>query len=233
MTPLPASRLVDAMPSARRPTPIRTKRDLAASLAALAKADPRLCRAAALAAPLPLRLHPPGLAGLLRIVTGQQLSKESAAAVWTRVESAFDPMCPVRLSTASEETLRAPGLSRQKVRTFRSVAEAVAGGLDLEGLASLPAEEARPVLEAIPGIGPWSADLYLMFCAGHPDILPVGDLAVRRGAGRVLGLPEEPTPDALSDMGHAWAPWRSTASRLFWAVYRFPADTPLTAQPVS
>lgn len=194
--------------------------DLAAAVRALTAADPRLAAPAAAIGALPLRLQAPGLPGLLRIVVGQQLSVASATAVWGKVAAAYPGFDPAAIAAASEADLRGAGLSRQKARTFQAVAAAVAQGLDLEALALADAAQARDALEAIRGIGPWTADLYLMFCAGHPDILPVGDLAVRRGAQFALGLPQEPPPDALAEIGAIWSPHRSTAARLFWATYK-------------
>ncbi|WMS41563.1 DNA-3-methyladenine glycosylase 2 family protein [Acuticoccus sp. MNP-M23] len=198
---------------------IRTEADLARALDALLAQDARLLPAAEAVGRLPLRLHPAGLAGLLRIVAGQQLSTASAAALWTRFQAAFPSPGAGALLAADDDTLRAAGLSRQKMRTVRAIAGALDDGLDLEVLAVCDAEEARAALEAISGIGPWTADLYLMFCAGHPDILPVGDLAVRRGMTAALALPAEPPPDECASMGRAFAPYRSTAARLFWAYY--------------
>lgn len=199
---------------------IRSDQDLAIALDALVAADPRLDAAARRAPRLPLRLHPPGLEGLLRIVVGQQLSTQSAAAVWSKVEARYAPFDARALAAADEMALRKAGLSRQKARTFHAVAAAVCDGLDLEALALADPGEARAALEAISGIGRWSADLYLMFCAGHPDILPVGDLAVRRGAQAALGLAEPFTPMSLDLEGAVWSPYRSTAARLFYTIYR-------------
>ncbi|MEM6848603.1 MAG: DNA-3-methyladenine glycosylase 2 family protein [Pseudomonadota bacterium] len=204
--------------------PIRTKADLSRELSGLLARDGRLSGPAQAVGELPLRLQPPGLAGLLRIVAGQQLSTQSAAAVWKRFIDVHGTPDAAAIAGAEEGDLRAAGLSRQKARTFRAVSEAVVCGLDLEALATGDAGEARSQLEAICGIGRWSADLYLMFCAGHPDILPTGDLAVRRGAQHALALEDEPAADALDMLGEAWAPHRSTASRLFWAYYRVAKD---------
>lgn len=210
---------------------IRTDADIAAALDALA-ADPRLAACRAAVPVVPLRTMPAGLPGLLRIVASQQLSTASASAVWTRFTAALDPVSAEAILAASDEELRAAGLSRQKAKTFRAVAAAVAGGLDLEALADAEADDARAALEAIAGIGRWTADLYLMFAAGHPDIFPVGDLAVRKSAQRALGLAEEPKPDALAAIAADWSPHRSTAARLLWAYYRVaptaaaPATTP-------
>lgn len=198
---------------------IRDEADLTRALSALLARDARLVAAAEAVGPLPLRLHPAGLSGLLRIVAGQQLSTASAAALWTRFQARFPVPTAAAILAADDDTLRAAGLSRQKMRTVRAISEAMEAGLDLEALAEMDADAARLKLEAISGIGRWTADLYLMFCTGHPDILPVGDLAVRRGMTAALALPAEPAPDACDAIGRPWAPHRSTAARLFWAYY--------------
>ena len=212
---------------------ITSEADLEAAHAALIAGDPRLVAASDLVGPLPLRLIEPGLAGLLRIVVAQQLSTQSAAAVWRRMEAAYAPFDAARLAAAEETELRAAGLSRQKARTFRAVATAVGAGLDLTALAEAAPEAAREALEAIPGIGRWSADLYLMFCAGHPDILPVGDLAVRRGATLVLHREAPFEADELDRFGAVWSPWRSTAARLFYAYYAHARLAARKAVPVA
>ncbi|MBJ3777738.1 DNA-3-methyladenine glycosylase family protein [Acuticoccus mangrovi] len=209
---------------------IRTQSDIDDAVRALTARDPRLARIAELVPVVPLRLQPAGLAGLLRIVAGQQLSTQSAAAVYGRVETCLAPLTAETILAASDSTMRTAGLSRGKVRTFRAVAEAVAGGLDLLALAEAETAEARAALEDLPGIGRWTADLYLMFCAGHPDIFPVGDLAVRRATQDALDLAEEPRPDALDAIAEAWAPHRSTAARLMWAYYRY-SGAPATQTP--
>ncbi|RAI03859.1 DNA-3-methyladenine glycosidase [Acuticoccus sediminis] len=211
---------------------IRTEADVEAALVRLAAADPRLAAAWEAVDHVPLRLLPGDFAGLCRIVAGQQLSTASAAACFAKVSAAFDPLTAETVLAADEPALRAAGLSRQKAATFRAVAEAVAAGLDIDGLAERPAEEARAALEAIRGIGRWSADLYLMFCAGHPDIFPVGDLAVRRAAQRVMGLEEEPSPAELDTLALVWSPDRSVAARLMWAYYRTARPAPRTKTSV-
>ena len=211
---------------------IRTEADVEAGLQRLAAADPRIAAAWEAVDHVPLRLLPGDFAGLCRIVAGQQLSTQSAAACYAKVSATFDPLCAETVLAASEAELRAAGLSRQKAATFRAVAEAVAAGLDLDGLADRPAEEARAALEAIRGIGRWTADLYLMFCAGHPDIFPVGDLAVRRAAQRVLGLEAEPAPAELDGLALVWSPDRSVAARLMWAFYRTLRPAPRTSTSV-
>lgn len=199
---------------------IRTEADVAKALATLAAADPRIAAAAARVGPLPLRIAPAGLEGLLRIVAAQQLSVASAKACFARVSAAFDPLTAAAILSAGEAELRAAGLSRQKAATFRAVAEAVAAGLDLAALADEPPETARAKLQAIRGVGRWTADIYLMFCLGHPDIFPVGDLAVRKAAAGLLALDPAPSPEALDAIAAQWAPHRSTAAYLMWAVYK-------------
>lgn len=198
---------------------ITSEADLETALAALKAMDPRLAPAFDAAGPLPLRLLEPGLAGLLKIVNAQQLSTHSANALWRRVETGLAPLDAPSILARSEAELRAVGLSRQKARTFRAIAVAVADGLELESLAEADPDAAREALEAIVGVGRWTADLYLMFCAGHPDILPVGDLAVRRGASEVLARATPFLPAELDAEGARWAPHRSTATRLFYVAY--------------
>lgn len=210
---------------------IQTDADIVAALDALA-ADPRLAACRAAVQGVPLRIIPAGLEGLLRIVASQQLSTQSANAVWARFAIAFNPLTPEAILSASDDELRAAGLSRQKTKTFRAVAAAVAAGLDLEGVGEIDPDDARAALEAINGIGRWTADLYLMFAAGHPDIFPVGDLAVRKSAQRALSLAEEPKPEALALIAEAWSPHRSTAARLLWAFYRVPPAGEATFVPV-
>ncbi|WP_108660774.1 DNA-3-methyladenine glycosylase family protein [Acuticoccus kandeliae] len=210
------------------PERIRCDADIDAALVALAAKDPRIASVRARVGAVPLRLQPPGLPGLLRIVAGQQLSTQSAAAVFARFTATIDPLTAEAILASDDDTLRAAGLSRQKAKTFRAIAEAVTGGLDLLALAEMEADDARANLQVIPGIGRWTADLYLMFCAGHPDIFPVGDLAVRRAAQRALGLDEDVKHDILEAIAEAWSPHRSTAARLMWAFYRV-ADAPVAA----
>jgi len=198
---------------------ITNEADLDTALSALIARDPRLVPAFESVGSVPLRLLEPGLEGLLRIINSQQLSIASAKALWQRVVAALAPFDAAALAAASVERLRAAGLSRQKARTFRAVGTAVVAGLDLRALAEADPAEARAALEAISGVGRWTADLYLMFCAGHPDILPVGDLAVRRGAQFALAREEAFAPDELDRLGRCWSPHRSTATRLFYAYY--------------
>ena len=131
-----------------------------------------------------------------------------------------------------DDALKAPGLSRQKIKTFRAAATAVEAGLAVPALSRADPGQARATLLAIPGVGPWTADIMLMFCAGHPDILPVGDLAVRKAAERLLRC--GPLADAgFAEIGERWAPHRAAVARLLWAYYMVPDDGAQSARPDS
>jgi DNA-3-methyladenine glycosylase II len=200
---------------------IDTAHDIAEAVAALALLEPRFAAIAASTGLPPVRRTSGGLAALLRIVIDQQISLAAGAAIWKRLEDRLAPFEAVRLLAASEEALRACGLSAGKVRTVRAVAAAAAAGsLDFGRLESLPDEEASAMLVAVHGIGPWTADIYLLSCLGRADVWPVGDLALRVAAAAAFGLPERPTAAQLLDMGEPWRPWRAVAARLLWAHYR-------------
>ncbi len=199
---------------------IETAKDLAEGIAALARIDPRLEPVIAAAGEVPLRRRAADLAGLANIVVAQQVSVASASAIWGRVEALIDPFTTATLHRLSDADLAGAGLSRAKIRTFRAIAEAIDGGLDLARLAGRPAAEAHDRLTAISGIGPWTADIYLLFCAGHPDIFPSGDVALQTAVAKAFGLAERPKAKVLDGVAEVWAPWRSVAARVFWAYYR-------------
>lgn len=199
---------------------IDTAEDLERALAALLAADPRLVEIAALAGPLPLRRRAGGFEGLASIVTSQQISSSAAASIWARLTAAIEPFTAERFLATSEEALRAAGLSRPKIRTLTGIAAACSDGLDLEALHDLPAEEAIAAMTALRGIGPWTAEIYLLFCVGHADIFPAGDLALQIGVQLGLGLAERPSERAVREIAAQWSPWRGVAARLFWGYYR-------------
>jgi DNA-3-methyladenine glycosylase II len=144
----------------------------------------------------------------------------SAEAIWTRFTRAF-PDCAARaVAAADEATFRAVGLSAPKMRTLWAVAAACLDGLDLDALAAAPADEAHARLTVVKGIGPWTADIYLLFCLGHPDIFPAGDLALRNAVADAFGLAPPVTVDRIAAIAERWSPWRGVAARLFWAYYR-------------
>lgn len=199
---------------------INTEFDIGEQLVALKALDSRLKPIADAAGAIPLRRRSADFEGIAQIVTGQQVSVASAAAIFKRVQACVQPLTSGQLGIVSDGELAAAGLSRPKIRTLRAVASACEAGLDLQGLAGAPADEAHASLCAIKGIGRWTADIFLLFCAGHPDIFPSGDLALQIAVGKALGLADRPTQKELDEIAALWAPHRAVAARLFWAWYR-------------
>jgi DNA-3-methyladenine glycosylase II len=200
---------------------IDTEADIAAGLDILIAADPRLAELAAIAGPLPLRRRPGGFAGIAGIVVSQQLSTASAGAIWGRLVAAYDPFTPQQLIKARADRLARLGLSRPKIRALKEIAKAIVGGvLDCEALPDMPADAAHGALCAIHGIGPWTADIYLLFCLGHPDAWPAGDLALQEAARLAFGLSGRPNVQQINVLAEPWRPWRGVAARLLWAYYR-------------
>ncbi len=194
--------------------------DIDRGLQALAALDRRLVPVIDRAGPVPLRRQPPGFEGLAQIVVSQMVSKASAAALWARLLEAAPACAPDRVAALTDGECRAIGLSRAKEETLKRAAEAVlAGRLDPLALCRLPAGESIAAMTAIKGIGPWTAEVYLLFCAGHGDIFPAGDVALQSAAGHALGHAERPNQKALRKLAEAWQPWRGVAARLLWAYY--------------
>lgn len=199
---------------------IETDHDIATGLAALLSVDPRLKPIAATAGPLPLRRQPPGFGGLARIIIAQQVSKQSADAIAGRFATHLPDATPASFLAANDDTLRAIGLSRPKQRTLRAVSQAILdGALDLNNCAHMPADQAIAQMSAVKGIGPWTAEVYLLFCGGHRDIFPAGDLALQIAVEQSLALTSRPSDKQLRAIAESWAPWRGVAARLFWAWY--------------
>lgn len=188
-------------------------------LGELLKADPRLGAVYAVAGDFPPRLREPGFAGLARIVCGQQVSVASADAIWGRLALLPAATTAAGFLALGEGGLAGVGLSRGKLKTLTGLATALESGqLDLAGIALAPAEQAIAELTRQPGIGPWTAQIYLMFCAGHPDIFPSGDLALQKAVAQAFELPAVNARD-LATLALAWAPYRATAALLFWRLY--------------
>lgn len=166
------------------------------------------------------RVRAPGYETLLRTIVGQQVSVAAAAAVWNRLEALLGPGCdPAALLAQEQDSLRACGLSRQKQGYARSLAELVLSG-ELN-LAHLPEQDEAAIeqLVRIKGIGRWSAEIYLLFAEGRPDVFPAGDLAVQIELGRLLGMAERPSEKLLRERAEAWRPWRGAAAILAWHHY--------------
>ena len=195
-----------------------------AGLDAIAALDPRIARAVGLAGYPEPRIRPTGYATLLRTIVGQQVSVAAAASVWNKLEAQLGENLPAdALLAADFDTLRACGLSRQKQGYARSLCElVVTGALDLE---NLPAddEEAIAQLTRIKGIGRWSAEIYLLFAEGRPDIWPAGDLAVQAGLHKLLGLDARPSEKETRALAETWRPHRGAAAIFTWHVYNNPA----------
>jgi DNA-3-methyladenine glycosylase II len=194
---------------------------LAAGLSELCRIDPAIAALIDAGLRPPLRKREAGLAGLVAIVVGQQVSTASAAAILGRLNAAFPGITADAIAAASDAELLGVGLSRPKLRTLRAISAAILqNGLRLERLAEMPAADAHTALTAISGIGPWTADLYLLFCLGHPDIFPAGDLALQETARVLLGLEARPDAKALAALAERWRPWRGVAAGVLWAHYR-------------
>lgn len=162
--------------------------DIAAGLDALCLLDPRLEKVRGMAGEVPLRLSEPGFGSLASIIVSQQVSRASADAIFGRLIRLVDPLTPEGILCAGEDIFREAGLSRPKQRGLIAIAQAVAGGLDLHHLCSLDADEAIAAMTAVPGIGPWTAECYLLFAAGHPDVFPARDVALQTAVGHALGI---------------------------------------------
>ena len=195
---------------------IRTEDDIARGAAHLARACPVWARVLPQLGPLPLRRRGDGFPAIAQAVIGQQISIAAAAAIWARLEAA-GLTDEAALRMASEDDLRALGLSRPKARYLQGIA---AAGIDWAALRDMPDDAAIATLTALPGIGVWTAEIYLMFALGRPDVIAAGDLALQEAARVMYALPERPGPAALRRLAEPWGPWRAVAARGLWAYYR-------------
>lgn len=195
---------------------ITTAGCVAEGAAWLAGHDPRFAAALELTGPLPLRRQEDGFTALLDAIVGQQVSVASADAIWKRLEAA-GLTGQAAMAAASDEDLRAAGLSRQKARYGRALAQS---GINFDALRDMPDAQVVKVLTAVPGIGLWTAEIYAMFALGRADVFAPGDLALQEGARHLFGLPERPKERALRAMAEDWSPWRAVAARALWAYYR-------------
>ena len=182
----------------------------------LAQQEPRFAHALAQTGTPPLRRRPDGFAHLLSAIVSQQVSTHAARAIWGRMEQA-GLTTPAAVLAADDDSLRAPGLSVQKMRYARALA---AAGIDFESLRHLPDEEIIRILTEVPGIGRWTAEIYAMFSLGRADVFAPADLALQESAKRLFDLPDRPREAALRRMAADWSPWRTVAAGLLWAYYR-------------
>ncbi|AJR24512.1 MULTISPECIES: DNA-3-methyladenine glycosylase family protein [Sphingobium] len=199
---------------------VNTAEELRASLDAIAAMEPGFAAAIGRVGYPPPRIREPGYETLLRTIVGQQVSVAAAAAVWRKLEAELGAGCaPDALLVRDFDTLRACGLSRQKQGYARSLAElVVGGGIDLHDLPD-DDEDAIAQLVRIKGIGRWSAEIYLLFAEGRPDVWPAGDLAVQIEIGRILGLAERPSEKLTRELAERWRPHRGAAAIMAWHHY--------------
>lgn len=194
---------------------------IAAAVAELLLLEPRFRDVVETHGHPPLRRMADGLPGLLRIVTDQLISLKAGEAIWRRLEAELAPFDPSRLARMRVPTLMRLGLSGAKARCFKAAAKAVTQSrLDFARLHGLPDSEVIATLTGIAGIGPWTADIYLLSAMGRVDAWPAGDLALQVGAQHLLGLPSRPSPKELLRIADSWRPHRAVAARLLWSHYR-------------
>lgn len=194
---------------------LQSDADVARGVAWLAAREPALARAVEATGPVRLRRRAPGFSALLSAVVSQQVSTASASAIWARVcDAGLHELGPV--ARADEADLAACGLSRQKVRYAKALAES---GIDFDALDGVPDAEVIGTLVAVPGIGVWTAEIYAMFALGRPDVFCAGDLALQEAARIAFELPERPREKALREMAAEWSPWRTVAATLLWQYY--------------
>lgn len=186
----------------------------------LASKDAGLGRLLARLGPPPLWSRTPGFATLVHIILEQQVSLASARAAFERLGAALGEITPAGLLTLDDAALKTIGFSRQKSAYARGLAQALLSGqLDLDALTRLPDDAARQALLALKGIGPWSADIYLLMALRRPDIWPGGDLALAVAVQHLRRLPARPAPAELEHLSQDWRPWRAVAARLLWHSY--------------
>ncbi|MDD9877543.1 MAG: DNA-3-methyladenine glycosylase 2 family protein [Magnetovibrio sp.] len=188
---------------------------------ALAKTCPHMAEALEIGGMPPPRDRAGGFATLLRIIVDQQISTHAGAAIWRRLEDRLGHVTPDRVMAVRPATLQKCGLSKSKMTYARNLAGAIrSGDLDMDGLEEMSDADVAKALIAIKGIGTWTAEIYLMFALGRPDVMPAGDLALQVAAGRLMGLAERPTAKQLGEIAERWRPRRTAAAIMLWQYYR-------------
>ncbi|MEO9826633.1 MAG: DNA-3-methyladenine glycosylase 2 family protein [Paracoccaceae bacterium] len=193
---------------------------VAEGAAYLAELEPRFASAYAQTGKLPLRLRKDGFAALLDAIVSQQVSVAAADAIWGRLKKA-GLTGPRKIMWATDEDLRACGMSRQKIRYARALADAK---INFPSLRDTPTDEVIDTLIEVPGIGKWTAEIYAMFSLGRADIFAPGDLALQEAARVLFDLEDRPSEKELRTLSEDWAPWRGVAARLLWAYYHIAKD---------
>jgi DNA-3-methyladenine glycosylase II len=209
---------------------IRTNIDLQEGVAHLTRACGHLARVHEFAGDPPLRRRPAGFKGLSRVIVGQQLSVASAKAIWGRLEQRAQPFTTASFLKLSDRDLRRTGLSAAKIATLRGLAAAIEdGSLDLDGLAKASDEDIHAKLTVLKGVGPWTADIYTLFCLARADAWSPGDLALKVAVKDALALEARPDQMRMIEIAELWRPWRAVAARMLWSYYalrRKAADAP-------
>lgn len=195
---------------------IEAEGDIAEGTAHLASVCPVWARVLPELGPLPLRRREDGFGAVMSAIVSQQISTAAAASISSRLAAAGLDR-PDSIASADDQILRGCGLSGQKVRYLRALAGA---GIDFDALRLMPDEEVSATLTALPGIGRWTAEMYLIFALGRADAFAPDDLALQEAARMMYGLPERPRGKVLAELARPWAPWRSVAARGLWAYYR-------------
>lgn len=199
---------------------IETHDCVAEGAAWLASAEPKFAAALDLTGPLPLRLRNDGFEAVLSAIVSQQVSVAAANAIWKRLKTA-GLTGPRKVMWATDEELRACGLSRQKIRYAKALVDAK---ISFPSLRTEPTERVIATLVEVPGIGIWTAEIYAMFSLGRADVFAPGDLALQEAARMLFQLDERPKEKAMREMAEDWSPWRSVAARLLWAYYKVAKD---------
>lgn len=198
---------------------IECEADVVEGLTALRAADPALHKALDAVETVPLRRSTPDFAGLARIIIAQQVSVASAKAITQRTIDTLGGLEADHFASADDDALKLCGLSRPKQRTLRACAAALPDRAAFAALNDLPIADMEAQLVEISGIGPWTAQIYVLFCVGHADTMPAGDLALQKAAAWALDLEERMSAEALAERAEAWSPWRGVAARLLWSYH--------------
>lgn len=200
--------------------PSLTKARLLEGVTQLCQRDPDLNRIVVAIGPPPMWVRKQGFSTLVYIILEQKVSIVSAKAVYQRLMEVMERRTPQEFLRLNDSQLKLIGLSRQKIHYCRLLAESIlAGALDLSALRRMSDDAVHAKLTSLKGIGPWSADVYLLTALRRPDIWPSGDIALAAAAQRVKRLRSRPTPEKLDILGRRWTPWRSVAARLLWHHY--------------
>ena len=215
------ARVLPLTSDARRFPLIESEADIATGAEFLVAREPGFARVIEVHGLPSARRVENNLASLLKIVTEQLISLKAADAIWRRIETRLHPFEPHESLKFSAEELQSLGLTRAKARSFQAIAMAMhSGELNFELLHRVPDHDVLAKLLALPGIGPWTADIYLLTALGRADACPAGDLALQMAAQDLFAMDGRPTPKAFLEKAENWKPWRSVAARLLWSHYR-------------